>query len=311
MSDIIKNNKPLVSVFCPAFNHEKYIHKCLDGFIMQETDFDFEVIVHDDASSDTTQKIIKEYQEKHPNKIRAILQKENHYSKDSLHLIKTMFREAKGKYIALCEGDDYWINSKKLQNQVDFMESNLDYSICFHEVEVLKNDELVDDFVVWGEVKDDSEFSDMIQFNYIHTPTVMYRNQTGILRFIDGIEGEVLGDYTLNLIFSSIGKVKRLKGKWSVYRYGVGMWTGESNTLKKQRISSNTLRNASCFLNEHRAILHKWYQFILQKPDYTKNNFSDFDKFETTLIEVYTADELRKKVPAKVLLKALLNKLFR
>ena len=117
----------LVTVICLTYNHEKYIRECIDGFVMQKTNFAYEVIIHDDASTDNTAEIIKEYQQKYPDIIIPILQTENQYSK-KVPIGKTfIYPRAKGKYIALCEGDDYWIDPYKLQKQVDFLEDNPDY----------------------------------------------------------------------------------------------------------------------------------------------------------------------------------------
>jgi len=120
--------KPLVSICCITYNHELFIRQCLDGLIAQQTDFPFEILVHDDASTDRTQDIIKEYEAKYPEVIKPVLQTQNQYSKGvrgiNLHF---NFPRAKGQYIALCEGDDYWTDPRKLQRQIDFLEHHADY----------------------------------------------------------------------------------------------------------------------------------------------------------------------------------------
>lgn len=136
-SSVQKSNTPLVSICCLAYNHEPYIRECLEGFIMQKADFDFEVLIHDDASTDNTAYIIREYEEKYPDIIKPIYQKENQYSK-KIGISKTFqYPRAKGKYIALCEGDDYWIDLYKLQKQVDFLENNPDYVLSNTDSDVL------------------------------------------------------------------------------------------------------------------------------------------------------------------------------
>jgi len=124
-------NHPLVSLFCPTYNHEKYIRQCLDGFIMQKTNFPFEIVVHDDASTDNTVQIIKEYEEKYPQFFRCIYQTQNQFSKDGAHLIKTILSEIHTKYITICEGDDYWITDDKLQEQFNCMETHPKLSFCY------------------------------------------------------------------------------------------------------------------------------------------------------------------------------------
>ena len=122
-------NEPLLSIRCIVFNHEEYIAQALDGFLMQETNFPFEVIVHDDASTDKTTDIIREYELKYPKIIKPIYEKENMYSKHDGSISRIMRDACKGKYLAFCEGDDYWTDSKKIQRQVDFLERNLDYAL--------------------------------------------------------------------------------------------------------------------------------------------------------------------------------------
>ena len=122
-----ENGLPLVSVRCTTFNQEKYIAECLEGFLIQKTDFPFEVIVHEDASTDKTAKIIREYELKYPNIIKPIYETENQYSKQDGSFTRIINAHLKGKYIAMCEGDDYWIDENKLQRQVDFLESHPDY----------------------------------------------------------------------------------------------------------------------------------------------------------------------------------------
>lgn len=130
----MKSQKILVSVCCVTYNHEKYIRQCLDGFVMQKTDFEFEILVHDDASTDNTANIVKEYEQKFPSLFRCVYQSENQFLKQNT-LVNILFKMAKGKYIALCEGDDYWTDPYKLQKQVDFLEGNKEYSATFHNVE--------------------------------------------------------------------------------------------------------------------------------------------------------------------------------
>lgn len=120
-------NKPLVSIICTAYNHENYIQKCIDGFMMQRTSFEFEVLINEDASTDNTACIIKEYEIKNPKIIKPIYQTENQYSKRAGIWRNILFPRAQGKYIAICEGDDCWTDPYKLQKQVDFLETHKDY----------------------------------------------------------------------------------------------------------------------------------------------------------------------------------------
>ena len=137
--NLTHSQKPvMVTVICLSYNHEHYIRQCLDGFVMQKTSFPFDVIVHDDASKDNSQLIIREYVAKYPDIFKPIFQSENQYSKGQkarVEMWKNVFRNAQGKYVALCEGDDYWTAPDKLQLQVDFLEAHPDYGMCFHDAD--------------------------------------------------------------------------------------------------------------------------------------------------------------------------------
>lgn len=135
-----ENKNPIVSVCCMAYNHASFIRKCLDGFLMQEPptgvsadELWYEILIHDDCSTDGTDDIIREYAEKYPDKIFPLFETENQYSKGKV-IDAYNYDRAKGRYIAVCEGDDYWTDPYKLQKQVDWMDAHYEYSVCFHRV---------------------------------------------------------------------------------------------------------------------------------------------------------------------------------
>lgn len=129
--------EPMVTVICLAFNHEKYIRKTLEGFVMQKTSFGYKVLIHEDASTDSTLQIIREYEKKFPGLFEVIAQKENQYSKGVAITEKFLLPRIEGKYVAFCEGDDYWARADKLQKQYDFMEQNSECSISTHIVQCI------------------------------------------------------------------------------------------------------------------------------------------------------------------------------
>ena len=129
-----------VSVFCLAYNHEKYIRKTLEGFVSQRTNFKYEVVVHDDASTDNTREIIREYIRKYPDLIKVIFQKENQYSKGINFIDGVIYPSLKGRYIAVCEGDDYWNDADKLQKQYDALEAHPECSLSTHKVKCCNED---------------------------------------------------------------------------------------------------------------------------------------------------------------------------
>ena len=135
-------SKPLVSVCCITYNHVHYVKDALDGFLIQKTDFPYEICLGEDESNDGTREICKEYAEKYPDKIRLFLRSRkdviyiNGHATGRYNFIETL-KECKGKYIALCEGDHYWTEPTKLQKQVDFLEANESYVMSFHRVDIL------------------------------------------------------------------------------------------------------------------------------------------------------------------------------
>ena len=140
---------PVVSVICCAYNHGPYIRQCLDGFMMQKTDFSFEVLIHDDASTDNTAEIIREYELKYPDTIFPIYATQNKYSKGIDIFSEILVPNARGKYIAICEGDDYWTDPLKLQKQVVFLEDNADYVLSTHcYIRYLQSSEMLENVIM-------------------------------------------------------------------------------------------------------------------------------------------------------------------
>lgn len=209
---------PLVSVRCITYNHEHYIAQALEGFLMQKTTFPFEIVVHDDASTDNTANIIREYEAKFPNIIKPIYETENQYSKKDGSLSRILNNACKGKYIALCEGDDYWIDENKLQIQIDFLENNNEYGFCYTKCKILnqKNNRFR------GEMGNGHISFKDIFLNYdIPTATIVYKNDLykEYFRFKE-TNGKkwIVGDYPLSLWFSLNSKIKFFPKEMSVYR---------------------------------------------------------------------------------------------
>lgn len=240
----------LVSVYCLTYNHEPYIRDTLEGFVNQKTNFKFEVLVHDDASTDGTAAIVKEYAEKYPEIIRPILQKENLYSQ-GINILNTQIRpNVRGKYIAICEGDDYWTDSNKLQRQVDFLENNQEYSACVHNTvlyDMLKEQKRV----MFSDKDRDITLKDVIYAGSqsYHTSSVLYRveyfyNRPAYFHVIKGV-----GDYPLSIHLASNGKIKYFSDVMSLYRYNVkGSWTARNGNGKEGFIRMH--KNAIILLTE-------------------------------------------------------------
>lgn len=134
-------NEIMVTVCCITYNHAKFVRQCLESIMEQKTDFDFDILIHDDASTDGTREIIKEYINKYPKRFVPVLQKTNQYSQGNRSiLIKYMLERARGQYIAVCEGDDFWCDRQKLQKQFELLQKHKNCNMCTHAVEILKED---------------------------------------------------------------------------------------------------------------------------------------------------------------------------
>jgi glycosyltransferase involved in cell wall biosynthesis len=222
--------EPLVSVICITYNHENFISNCLDGFLMQETDFSFEILIHDDASTDKTASIIKSYEKKYPGKIYAIYQNENQFSK-GINPGTLLYPRAKGKYIATCEGDDYWTDPLKLQKQVDFLEANAEYSFCFHDTIILKQETGEKGKRIGSRKIDESvDLKSVIIENNFPTASLVFRNIIDWKNIPEWVMKTAKGDYALVVRLSEKGLGKYLSEPMSVYRvHSGGVWSGRQD----------------------------------------------------------------------------------
>lgn len=215
----------LVTVICLTYNHAAYIRDALDGFVAQQTDFRFEVIVHDDASDDGTQDIIREYRRKYPELIHPVFQDENQYSKGVAIARTFLYPLIKGRYVAFCEGDDYWTDPLKLQKQVNVLENNPGVDICACRAEVRKHgvragfiaprikDSLlsVEDVIVGGG-------------NYVATASLLCRTEAYMVH--TPMRDVMVNDNVLQIQCSLRGGMSYMGDCMAVYRRGVpGSWS--------------------------------------------------------------------------------------
>ncbi len=227
-------NEVLVSIKCLVYNHEPYLRQCLDGFVMQKTNFRFEAIVHDDASTDNSATIIKEYAEKYPDIIKPIYETENQYSKHngSIRLIMNNAIPKSTKYVAMCEGDDYWIDPLKLQKQVDFLETHSDFSMVCNNCYYYS---IADSKIISNKTKGKSielKPSDIINKGglYITTCSILHRRSV-----LDNYPQYCLqchvGDYPLQIMCAMKGRVYKFGDYMSVYRVNNNnSWIGKLNS---------------------------------------------------------------------------------
>ena len=261
MSNAVKKDI-LVSVCCLAYNHEAYIRDALEGFVKQKTDFPFEVFVHDDASTDGTAGIIREYAERYPDIIRPILQTENQHSKGVKIISEIICPRMTGKYIALCEGDDYWTDEKKLQRQVDYLEAHPECGICVHQAVKLdvqtglkesftgqkrEKDYTVEEVIAGG--------GGMFATNSVMCRLDIYRSRPSCFS-VPGV-----GDYQLFVYGAICGGLHYLPESMSVYRANVGgSWTQRVYQNTEKRVAMQ--KNMITMLNK----VDEYYGFQYHKP---------------------------------------------
>ncbi len=231
-------DEPMVSIQCLTYNHEKYIRQAIEGFLMQKTNFPFEIIIHDDASIDNTAKIIKEYEEKYPNIIKAIYQTENQYSKETGIVKSFVYPIVKGKYIAICEGDDYWTDENKLQKQYDFMEKNPDYSLCLHSATLHYCDGSLLDYT-FPAIEQNRDFSieEIIMGDGgMFATNSVFAKRDILINKPECFSVKGFGDYQIFIYAAISGKVYCMADNMSTYNYGVeGSWTNRIWKDSKKR----------------------------------------------------------------------------
>lgn len=303
--EIIKNwgdniSKPVVSICCITFMHEKYIEQALDSFLAQETSFPFEIIVRDDCSTDNTINIIENYAIKYPKIVKTIFKKENTHSKGIKPFNET-FKKAKGKYIALCEGDDYWIDNLKIQKQFNILESNTDIKGVHTKISYVDKDNNL--LGVSDRVKKGFEIIDykyLAQQNTIHTCSLMFVKDVIDNDLYEMLNKSPVGDLVIFLKISLMGKIAYIDKNMSAYRKGVGImqtWSYEKNL-------EHTIEVYDVFESKYSFIskiteLSKIYYCIRLARIYSKQekyllSFSCF--FRAVKLKIYNVFNLENRV---------------
>jgi glycosyltransferase involved in cell wall biosynthesis len=243
-----------VSICCITYNQEKYVRKTIEGILMQKTQFQIEIIISDDASTDNTPQIIMEYEAKYPDIIRAIYRNENEYSKGN-HLLIFNFNLAKGKYIATCEGDDYWSDENKLQRQFECLEKNSDSVMCVHTVRYISEEgNIREDYrplnLKEGEINGDNLIR-MIMLDKEHCPFQLssyffrydYLNEL-VNETPKFISQAPVGDIPLMLFLATKGNFFYIKEEMSYYRRNsVSSWSCG------QRLITNKIKHYEAYIN--------------------------------------------------------------
>ncbi len=262
-----------VTIRCITYNQKDYIRQCLDGFVMQRTNFRFEAIVHDDASTDGTAEIVREYAEKYPDIVKPIFETENQYSKHDGSLGRIMNANTRGKYVAICEGDDYWTDPLKLQKQADFLDANPQCSLTYHACKNVFSTPCKVNCLTGENVKDFYSDVDFVIHYPFQTATVMYRKDildSDLYKKAQAI-GCVFGDVLLYFSASRFGTIEGVNEKMSVYRRHEGgisqhmydadkLWKSYNDWLKVALLFGGKI---SSFIKKERlsALIVKAYSY--------------------------------------------------
>ena len=260
---------PKISIICNTYNHEKYIGQALESFVSQKISLPFEVLVNDDASTDSTADIVRAYEEKYPDIFKPIYQTENQFLK-GVHITPDIqIARAKGKYLAFCEGDDYWTDENKLQVQYDFMEAHPEYSICCHAYSMIdKNGNLIEERY---DLKEDGvvPLKKLIgnQLKVPHFATLFVRKEC-LDGYNEAFYGESANDMRMRLFCAAKKPIYYINKNMSAYRrFTEGSWTlrigkDHDKFLENQRKTIEFLYN---YDNYTKQIYHKIIEAEIEK----------------------------------------------
>ncbi|SCX94291.1 Glycosyl transferase family 2 [Nonlabens sp. Hel1_33_55] len=272
------NEKILVSICCTVYNHENYIQKCLEGFLEQETDFEYEILVFDDASKDNSQEIIKRFADKNPS-IKTFLQTENQWVQKIYGLIDFMFPAAKGEYIALCEGDDYWTDPLKLQKQVDLIRRSKDCNMVVSDSQYLY--QATDSFKDFNVPSKFISSTNKVSLEYIFlkkgvvfsTASFLFKKHILDNAFDELLKNISVGDRALQLRAILDGSIYIVPEQMTVYRVA---FTG----------SSWTAANSSKYDPDRLTRLLKFQDFLNKWSNYKFDKYIGFSKSGNVVTEV-------------------------
>jgi glycosyltransferase len=292
--------KPLVSVIMITYGHEKYIEEAIRGIFLQKTNFPLELIISNDKSPDSTDEIVKNIIKSAPENISVnyIQHPENI---GMHHNFTSALRTAQGKYIAVCEGDDYWTDENKLKKQIDFLEKNEDFTLTFHNVFIRNCETLRADLDYEKRLssKDVYTIDDLSRGNFIHTLSAVFRNIK--IEFPEWYFSSFLGDYPIWMWLSKKGKIKYFPEKMGVYRENVGVWSGKSQEEREFK-TMLVLRN---LIPDFEMLPD-----VKKNLTYTKNIYIKNFLKQKSFTEVVTSpyfSELKYKDKFKLIVKSILK----
>ena len=224
-----------VSICMVTYNHEPYIRQAVEGVLMQQTNFEYNLIIANDCSTDRTDEVVREILSTHPKR-NLIKYTNNDKNKGMMLNGMCAWKECNSKYIAFCDGDDYWTDSYKLQKQVDFLEVNTEYNVCCHSViDLYETGEMHIPKIDLHTFKSNYSFEDLVDSNFIYSVSVIYRN-TVVKELPGWFLDSPVGDYVLHLLHAHNSKIAYLPDIMAVYRRNKGgVWSSQNGSYKVLR----------------------------------------------------------------------------
>lgn len=269
-------DKTYVSIICTCFNQEGYITDAIESFLAQKTDFAFEVIIHDDASTDKTCEILKQYEQNYPSIIKVIYQTENQYSKGNVKVENIALRESCGEYIALCEGDDFWVDELKIQKQLLGLKNHPELKFCFTSAYTLAPNEKIQKTANYSDQEKVIPYSDIIKGGGAIIPTASIFMQREVMESLpDWFESAPVGDIFIQINGAKPFGALFLPDITVVYRVdAVGSWSSAQREVPESKVKSQVAKLVSC------------YNSLAEDSQYN-------DDFQMAILNLYVANALK------------------
>ncbi len=303
-----------LSIVCITYNQGLFIRQALNSFLMQKTNFPFEIIIGDDCSIDATPVIIKEYAQKYPEIIKPILREENIGA--TQNFVDTLSR-VKTKYLAICEGDDYWTDPYKLQKQVDFLEAHPEFSACFHPVKVIwengeQADSIYPDKKTMTNLRNKVTLKELLKQNLIQTNSIVYRwrfSDCDVKNYFPN--GILPSDWYLHLLHAQVGDIAYLPDCMGVYRRNSGGIWYDTNPQKTNLHLKHGVREIKFYMNVWKNIANRseeyWNQILpgitnIMNIYYKNGNIEKLQEIKSLYPNIF---EQELKTDKDILFKAL------
>jgi glycosyltransferase involved in cell wall biosynthesis len=291
-----------VSVLVMTYNHEKFIRQALDSVAMQKTNFEYEILISEDCSTDRTREIVLQFEKAHPDKVRLLLSEKNIHSNE---IVVRGIRAARGEYIAMLDGDDYWTSPHKLQKQADFLDSHSECSLCFHNARIFHEDSGRDgsNWTPPGQ-KEISSLEDIWMGNFIATCSTMFRR---------GLIGEIpewyndffpITDWPLHILNAEHGRIGYIDEVMGVYRYHSGGLYSPFSESKKQQETLKFYRSINRYLNyRYNKIINIAISRYFFEWAEEYQNRGDRKNMRASLKACFSGNPFNEFIPKKKLLK--------